>query len=202
MVNGGPADRDGKVQPGDLVSSVDGVSVIGQSLNQVRQRVLGEPGSRCILTFDRPSMNSGYSVSLVRESKAQQSGRDQSAQNMLMAAEQRLNAEREARQRMEDNANRMSSSVLEARAQMQDEISALKAQMDREHDARLAAENQLRMLRNDADRSTNGLSAQLEEASAQLRGEVRRKRPSLPHKIFQLPREICVCELTRRFDDC
>lgn len=66
IVPGGSADRDGTVQPGDYIETVDGADVVGQSLNALRQMILGEVATYVTLGFRRGT--SRYEVTLMRGS--------------------------------------------------------------------------------------------------------------------------------------
>ena len=69
IVKGGSAERDGNVQIGDRLLSVDDRSVAGESLHVLRSLILGPQGSVVKMKFARLGSNGGthdFSVSLIR----------------------------------------------------------------------------------------------------------------------------------------
>mmetsp|Transcript_2715 Transcript_2715/g.6543 ORF Transcript_2715/g.6543 Transcript_2715/m.6543 type:complete len:251 (-) Transcript_2715:33-785(-) len=69
LVEGGPAEQDGRIHPGDLIIRVDDDLVIDWDLESIRLAVHGPVGSVCLLQFERPSTQTIYSVMLRRTSK-------------------------------------------------------------------------------------------------------------------------------------
>lgn len=73
LIEGGPADKEGSLQEGDRIVSVDGVSILDLSFNKVLEMIRGEGGSSVILGMKRSSeKNNGrgeryFDVTLVRE---------------------------------------------------------------------------------------------------------------------------------------
>jgi len=61
-----PAARAG-IKPGDIITALDGKSVIGLSLNEAVDRMRGPPNSKILLTIKRQSVDKPIEVSLVRE---------------------------------------------------------------------------------------------------------------------------------------
>lgn len=61
-----PAQRAG-IRSGDLISHVDGVSVLGMSLLQVVEKMRGSPGSRVVLRIMRGLSSEPFDVKLLRE---------------------------------------------------------------------------------------------------------------------------------------
>jgi hypothetical protein len=59
QVPGGSADRCGQIAPLDTIVSVDGNAVRGRSLQELRDLILGAPGSNISLTFMRDSTPNG-----------------------------------------------------------------------------------------------------------------------------------------------
>jgi hypothetical protein len=73
-VPGGSADRCARIRPLDIIVSVNGAAVRGRSLQELRDLILGPPGSHLTLTFFRDASSTGGSraeqldVQLVRGS--------------------------------------------------------------------------------------------------------------------------------------
>jgi carboxyl-terminal processing protease len=61
-----PAMRAG-IKPGDIITALDGKTVIGLSLNDAVERMRGVPGSKITLTVKRENIDKPIEVSLVRE---------------------------------------------------------------------------------------------------------------------------------------
>jgi carboxyl-terminal processing protease len=61
-----PAARAG-IKPGDIITALDGKSVIGLSLNDAVDRMRGPPNSKILLTIKRQSVDKPIEVSLIRE---------------------------------------------------------------------------------------------------------------------------------------
>lgn len=61
-----PAARAG-IKPGDIITALDGKSVIGLSLNDAVDHMRGPPNSKIILTIKRQSIDKPIDVSLMRE---------------------------------------------------------------------------------------------------------------------------------------
>jgi carboxyl-terminal processing protease len=61
-----PAARAG-IKPGDIITALDGKSVIGLSLNDAVDRMRGPPNSKILLTIKRQSIDKPIEVSLIRE---------------------------------------------------------------------------------------------------------------------------------------
>ena len=53
IVKGGSAERDGTIQPGDVLNSVDGQAVRGGDLGGLRKLILGEVGTMVTLSLTR-----------------------------------------------------------------------------------------------------------------------------------------------------
>eukprot|EP00285_Hemiselmis_virescens_P012972 CAMPEP_0173406500 /NCGR_PEP_ID=MMETSP1356-20130122/64739_1 /TAXON_ID=77927 ORGANISM="Hemiselmis virescens, Strain PCC157" /NCGR_SAMPLE_ID=MMETSP1356 /ASSEMBLY_ACC=CAM_ASM_000847 /LENGTH=817 /DNA_ID=CAMNT_0014367507 /DNA_START=58 /DNA_END=2511 /DNA_ORIENTATION=- len=69
IIAGRSADREGTVQVGDVIQSVDGQSVANMSMDQLRAMVVGEVGTFVSMAFERPDEDdevSSYEVSLMR----------------------------------------------------------------------------------------------------------------------------------------
>jgi carboxyl-terminal processing protease len=65
--SGTPAERAGKITPGDLLLAVNGTPVAQYSFNRVLSMLEGEKGTEVSLTFKRPQANIVYRVDLKRE---------------------------------------------------------------------------------------------------------------------------------------
>jgi carboxyl-terminal processing protease len=61
-----PAARAG-IKPGDIITALDGKSVIGLSLNDAVDRMRGPPNSKIVLTVKRQSVDKPIEVQLIRE---------------------------------------------------------------------------------------------------------------------------------------
>ena len=61
-----PAARIG-IKPGDIITALDGKTVIGLSLNDAVDRMRGPPNSRIVLTIKRPNVDKPIEFSLMRE---------------------------------------------------------------------------------------------------------------------------------------
>eukprot|EP00294_Goniomonas_avonlea_P006369 CAMPEP_0114557382 /NCGR_PEP_ID=MMETSP0114-20121206/9802_1 /TAXON_ID=31324 /ORGANISM="Goniomonas sp, Strain m" /LENGTH=246 /DNA_ID=CAMNT_0001742669 /DNA_START=39 /DNA_END=779 /DNA_ORIENTATION=- len=69
LVEGGPAEIDGRIHPGDLIVSVDGRVVKDWGLESIRLLVHGRVGTVVLLEFERPSSGTTYCVALTRASQ-------------------------------------------------------------------------------------------------------------------------------------
>mmetsp|Transcript_22621 Transcript_22621/g.52693 ORF Transcript_22621/g.52693 Transcript_22621/m.52693 type:complete len:246 (-) Transcript_22621:46-783(-) len=69
LVEGGPAEMDGRIHPGDLIASVDGRDVRDWGIENIRLLVHGRVNTICMLEFDRPSAGITYGVALRRTSR-------------------------------------------------------------------------------------------------------------------------------------
>ncbi|MGH2452700.1 MAG: S41 family peptidase, partial [bacterium] len=65
VLEGSPA-ADGGVLPGDVITMVNGVSVEGRSLTEVRQLIAGEEGTAVTLGLARPATGESLTATLVR----------------------------------------------------------------------------------------------------------------------------------------
>jgi hypothetical protein len=82
IVKGGSAERDGTVQIGDRILSVDDRSVAGESLPVLRSLILGPQGSSVKMKFARQGSNGSaqdFSVSLIRGTSEYFSEKDSSS---------------------------------------------------------------------------------------------------------------------------
>ena len=61
-----PAYRAG-IKPGDIITALDGKSVVGLSLNEAVDRMRGPPNSKIVLTIKRQSVDKPLEVALTRE---------------------------------------------------------------------------------------------------------------------------------------
>ena len=61
-----PAARAG-IKPGDIITALDGKTVIGLSLNDAVDRMRGPPNSRIVLTVKRPNIDKPIEFTLMRE---------------------------------------------------------------------------------------------------------------------------------------
>jgi len=61
-----PAARAG-IKPGDLITAIDGKTVIGLSLNDAVDRMRGPPNSKIVLTIKRQSVDKPLEVPMIRE---------------------------------------------------------------------------------------------------------------------------------------
>ncbi len=61
-----PAARAG-IKPGDIITALDGKTVIGLSLNDAVDRMRGPPNSKIVLTIKRPSVDKPLEIPLIRE---------------------------------------------------------------------------------------------------------------------------------------
>ncbi len=89
IVKGGSAERDGTVQIGDRILSVDDRSVAGESLPVLRSLILGPQGSAVKMKFSRQSSNGGaqdFIVSLIRGTSEYFSEKDSSSRPQRMLA--------------------------------------------------------------------------------------------------------------------
>mmetsp|Transcript_26692 Transcript_26692/g.61482 ORF Transcript_26692/g.61482 Transcript_26692/m.61482 type:complete len:281 (+) Transcript_26692:65-907(+) len=66
LVEGGPAERDGRIHPGDLIYSVNGRNVRDWGVESIRTLVHGRVGTVALLGFERPSTQTKYSVAIRR----------------------------------------------------------------------------------------------------------------------------------------
>jgi carboxyl-terminal processing protease len=57
VIPGSPADKSKQIHPGDEIVGVDGKSVRGQTIDQVRPLIEGKAGTKVILTMIRPSVS-------------------------------------------------------------------------------------------------------------------------------------------------
>jgi len=107
LVTNGPAEADGRIRVGDLVSSVDGVPVVGWSLENVRRVIIGRAGTQCTVSFDRPSSQSNFSVTLTRQSSAQIERSTTLLMERLKVSESTAIRERETRTSVEQENTRL-----------------------------------------------------------------------------------------------
>lgn len=87
IVKGGSAERDGTVQVGDRILSVDDRSVAGESLPVLRSLILGPQGSAVKMKFARQSSHSGaqeFSISLIRGTSEYFSEKDSASRPQRM----------------------------------------------------------------------------------------------------------------------
>lgn len=61
-----PAYRAG-VQPGDLITAVDGTSTMDMTITQAVNTITGEPGKKVVLTIKQPGSDATQDITLVRE---------------------------------------------------------------------------------------------------------------------------------------
>ncbi len=61
-----PAARAG-IKPGDIITALDGKTLIGMSLNDAVDRMRGPPNSKIVLTIKRQDVEKPLEVSLIRE---------------------------------------------------------------------------------------------------------------------------------------
>jgi hypothetical protein len=86
IVKGGSAERDGTVQVGDRILSVDDRSVAGESLPVLRSLILGPQGSAVKMKFARQSVRGGaaeFSISLIRGTSEYFSEKDSASRAQL-----------------------------------------------------------------------------------------------------------------------
>jgi hypothetical protein len=62
----GPADKSGQVKAGDVLVSIDRVDVRGISAEDLAPYILGSPGSKVVMGFDRAGQSTTRLVELVR----------------------------------------------------------------------------------------------------------------------------------------
>jgi C-terminal processing protease CtpA/Prc len=69
LVEGGPAQKCGKIAEGDIIAEVDSVAMLGKGLPELLKALAGPPGSIANLSFMRfvGAEIAPYSVSVVRE---------------------------------------------------------------------------------------------------------------------------------------
>jgi C-terminal processing protease CtpA/Prc len=69
LVEGGPAQKCGKIAEGDIISEVDSVAMLGKGLPELLKALAGPPGSIAKLSFMRfvGAEITPYTVSIVRE---------------------------------------------------------------------------------------------------------------------------------------
>lgn len=69
LVEGGPAQKCGKIAEGDIISEVDSVAMLGKGLPELLKALAGPPGSVAKLSFMRfvGAEITPYTVSIVRE---------------------------------------------------------------------------------------------------------------------------------------
>jgi C-terminal processing protease CtpA/Prc len=69
LVEGGPAQKCGKIMEGDIISAVDSVAMLGKGLPELLKALSGPPGSAANLSFMRfvGAEIVPYSVSVIRE---------------------------------------------------------------------------------------------------------------------------------------
>jgi carboxyl-terminal processing protease len=65
-ISGTPGEEAGVLR-GDRVIAVDGESMAGRSINDVVNRLRGEPGSEVEIAFDRPGQDDPFEVTIIRE---------------------------------------------------------------------------------------------------------------------------------------
>jgi C-terminal processing protease CtpA/Prc len=66
VVPGGACDRDGYVQVGDTVLSVNGENVVGLSVAEIRERIVGPIGSEVAVSLESGATGQTYERVLVR----------------------------------------------------------------------------------------------------------------------------------------
>jgi C-terminal processing protease CtpA/Prc len=77
LVEGGPAQKCGRIAEGDIISEVDSVAMLGKGLPELLKALSGPPGSVANLSFMRfvGAEITPYTVSVVRESQRLESSR-------------------------------------------------------------------------------------------------------------------------------
>ena len=119
VVVGGSASREGSAQVGDVILSVDGISVSGSDLGKMRNLILGEIGTFVTLQFMRRSSDGQeleYTLSLIRGHNA-------------------YFEQLKQKSRMQDEVDRMrqtTRAVEEERENLRSQVSNLEAQSGKE----------------------------------------------------------------------
>ena len=72
IVAGGACERDGIISVGDSVLAVDGDSVVGYPIEDIREKIVGPIGSQVRVGFEKQSTGEAYARSLVRGNAEQQ----------------------------------------------------------------------------------------------------------------------------------
>lgn len=67
VIPGSPAQKSGKLRPGDEIIAVNGQSIQGMTIEQSRTLIAGKAGTNVTLTIFRPSTNTTFDVTLTRE---------------------------------------------------------------------------------------------------------------------------------------
>lgn len=193
-MSNGPAELDGRVCIGDLVSMVDGEDVVGAPLSHIRSRVIGPAGTICEMVLDRPSTGEKIRISLVRQSQSKIQERGAALMHQIASLEKQLREEQEQRQLAENKYQEITSNLSEVRdsnrkttESMRIEIDALKNQkvqvrfsyhrleQEREKHACFQFEKNLSLLRSESAHVTNQLKMRIRELEDMNELEVRDK---------------------------
>lgn len=151
LVRDGPAERDGTVQVGDIIVSVDGHNVEGQRLDVIRNMILGPPGTTVDLTF-RSRENVLKHVTLPREKDPSDKLRTRIvmlereisvAVRDLQAARDMANQERDMRERAERELR-----------DLQEQLRRMSEELQRERELRQRLERELRQTGEDLNRES------------------------------------------------
>jgi len=105
LVEGGAAEKDGRIHPGDLIVSVDEHNVVDWGLESIRLLVHGRVDTIVLLEFERPSTGTCFCVPLRRESQRAVEEHDLQLQQQLDQAQKELIKEAVAHDAAEIRAN-------------------------------------------------------------------------------------------------
>eukprot|EP00294_Goniomonas_avonlea_P003609 CAMPEP_0114552308 /NCGR_PEP_ID=MMETSP0114-20121206/7058_1 /TAXON_ID=31324 /ORGANISM="Goniomonas sp, Strain m" /LENGTH=278 /DNA_ID=CAMNT_0001737181 /DNA_START=99 /DNA_END=935 /DNA_ORIENTATION=- len=105
LVEGGPAEIDGRIHPGDLIVSVNGRNVKDWGVESIRLLVHGRVGSVALLGFERPSTQTKFCVALRRASVQSMEKHEHDLERQLHEAQAALHKETMAHTQAERRAD-------------------------------------------------------------------------------------------------
>ena len=200
IVFGGSAWREGFVQVGDIILSVDGQDVNGSDLARMRQLVLGEIGTFVTLQFLRRTpdgQENEYTISLIRGSqpyfeKLTQKSRMQEEVDLLRQKTKSVEEERETLRRqvadLENQSSKEQEKLEDLRHQLGVSGNALRSEQDslkRAEDERIHDRARIDILREQKDNDTRNLEqlrGWLDQAQDKLTGAHESLKATREHK--------------------
>lgn len=200
VVVGGSASREGSVQIGDVILSVDGVSVSGTDLSKMRNLILGEIGTFVTLMFLRRTPDGQeleYTLSLIRGHNAyfeqlKQKSRmqdevDRMRQTTRVSEEERENL-RDQLSQVEEQSGKEKTELEQLMRQLRvtgDTLLSEQQTLQNEQEDRMNQEQRLGSLRDQKDQDSRNLEqlrGWLDQAQDKLSGAHESLKATRQHK--------------------